>query len=159
MAAGFSAAGRSQDTHDSSSGVTAMGTMVSEDVLTASPRAPREFYGRSSAVSFLKEAYGPLGSTSPRNGNAVRQEEARVHQTRDIFAAYSNLEKFHLPPRPVADHFVQRYFERVYYLYPFFDRGAFEAAYQRLWQPGNPPTNNNNTAIEPNLGVGSYPRR
>lgn len=138
------------DLRETASGVTAMGTMLSEDVLNGSLERSRNFYGGSSAVSFLKEACGPIGPQSPNIPPQVRGQ-----QPPDVLSAYSNLAKYPLPPRAVADHLVQKYFERVYYLYPFFDREAFDSAYQCLWQSGNEA--GTDPKLYHGLGLGSSP--
>ena len=47
---------------------------------------------------------------------------------------FTDVDRFALPPRALGDHLIQRFFSRIFYQYPFFDREAFEHAYQRLWQ-------------------------
>ncbi|KAH6894647.1 fungal-specific transcription factor domain-containing protein [Thelonectria olida] len=135
------------DAAESMSGVTAMGTMLSEDLLTGSIKESQHFFGGSSAVSFLKEACGPINSQSPS------RPRAREEPVANVLSAYSNLHNFPIPPRPLADHLIQKYFERIYYLYPFFDRETFETAYQSLWQTGSQTIHN----PKPNqsLGLGS----
>jgi hypothetical protein len=135
------------DAAESTSGVTAMGTMLSEDLLNGNTKESQHFFGGSSTVSFLKEACGPIDS--PAQGLPRGREQPVVN----VPSAYSNFHNFPIPPRPLADHLVQRYFERIYYLYPFFDREPFEAAYRSLWQTGSEIIHN----PKPNqsLGLGS----
>ncbi|KAH8433310.1 fungal specific transcription factor domain-containing protein [Aspergillus melleus] len=45
------------------------------------------------------------------------------------------MEAFALPPRDLADHLLGCFWERVYCLYPFFDRQSFQQAYENLWAP------------------------
>lgn len=60
------------DAAESMSGVTAMGTMLSEDLLDGSFRESQHFFGGSCTVSFLKEACHPMGSQSTAQSQ-VRQ--------------------------------------------------------------------------------------
>ncbi|CAK7240023.1 MAG: hypothetical protein STHCBS139747_001458 [Sporothrix thermara] len=175
---------------ENATGVTAMGTVLSEEDLE-NEGAVDSFYGRSSAASFLKEAASTLpqwqsgsGSTrstptpAPRAGGhsffSIRGSSANSSgrqaqipatsspQTSGISSApalrFSDVDRFALPPRALADHFIQRFFSRVFYQYPFFDREAFQHAYQTLWQSDDPETRAR-TATEQRkfdgLGLGS----
>ncbi|KAJ4317239.1 hypothetical protein N0V84_007458 [Fusarium piperis] len=110
--------------------VTAMGTTTDEEDIGQCHDTTQAFYGSSSAASFLKEACvtvnPPLSSQTSRNSHAATVEPSSL---------YSGIEKLVLPPRPLADHLKERYFQQVYYLYPFFDKEAFEHAYESLWLP------------------------
>ncbi|KAJ0163186.1 Baeyer-Villiger monooxygenase, partial [Colletotrichum tanaceti] len=123
--------------------VTAMGTIFAEDDLDDSPDKPeKDFYGSSSAVSFLKEALkeayysatNPLPSRAESSSVMFKshQQTALGIGERATFADFNN---FLLPPRPFADHLIQVYFRRIHYLYPVFHRPAFEHAYESLWRP------------------------
>ncbi|KAJ0300685.1 hypothetical protein COL516b_008256 [Colletotrichum fioriniae] len=118
--------------------VTAMGTILAEDDLEDSPNNPAEpdFYGSSSAVAFLKEAYSAMKSVPARVQSST---PFRTQQALPSFSTpsslYADFDKFLLPPRPFADYLLQLYFQRVHYLYPVFHRPAFERAYESLWQP------------------------
>ncbi|KAJ9137102.1 Fungal specific transcription factor domain containing protein [Pleurostoma richardsiae] len=122
------------DASENASGVTAMGTVLSEEDLSGSTHAAGDFYGQSSAASFLKEACGWQEPDSfSKQPSQVPPDPSRGA----ALSRFANLDKFALPPRALADHFLQRYWQRVYYLYPFFDRAAFEHAYRSLWQADN----------------------
>ncbi|KAI5463055.1 fungal-specific transcription factor domain-containing protein [Mariannaea sp. PMI_226] len=117
--------------------VTAMGTTTSEEAIEQCRGTSQGFYGLSSAASFLKDAYGTVkpswsGQTS---GNPQTTPTSRSS------LLFNSIEKFVLPPRALADHLIERYFQRVYYLYPIFDREAFEHAYESLWQQSGRATN------------------
>ncbi|KAJ3542298.1 hypothetical protein NM208_g3405 [Fusarium decemcellulare] len=127
--------------------VTAMGTDTSEDDIGSSRDTSQAFYGSSSAASFLKEACGTVNTPLTRHafGNPPLS-------TTEPPSLYSGIEKLVLPPRSLADHLKERYFQRVYYLYPFFDREAFESAYESLWLPSAQASNTNDYR---GLGLGS----
>ncbi|KAK7436231.1 fungal specific transcription factor domain-containing protein [Colletotrichum acutatum] len=118
--------------------VTAMGTILAEDDLEDSPNnsAEPDFYGSSSAVAFLKEAYSAMNSVPARvqPPTPFRSQQAPPSLATSS-SLYADFDKFLLPPRPFADHLLQLYFQRVHYLYPVFHRPAFERAYESLWQP------------------------
>lgn len=46
---------------------------------------------------------------------------------------------FTLPPRMLADHLLKCFFDKIYILYPFFHRPAFEAAYRNVWRGEDDP--------------------
>ncbi|KAF9777967.1 hypothetical protein IL306_004297 [Fusarium sp. DS 682] len=110
--------------------VTAMGTTTSEEDIAQCRDTSQAFYGSSSAASFLKEACGT--ANPPLARQASRNPQAATSQPPSL---YNGIEKFILPPRHLADHLKERYFQRVYYLYPLFDKDAFEHAYESLWLP------------------------
>ncbi|RSL86269.1 hypothetical protein CEP51_002916 [Fusarium floridanum] len=125
-----SATNEGMESSSNSRRVTAMGTTTVEEEIGQSHDTTQAFYGSSSAASFLKEAYGtvnpPLSCQPSRNPQVVTLEPSSL---------FSGIEKLVLPPRPLADHLKERYFQQVYYLYPFFDKEAFEHVYQSLWLP------------------------
>jgi hypothetical protein len=118
-----------------------MGTVSSEDGLDGNLTLEDEFYGNSSAASFIREAYESFYSqdnsaTQPR---VWRAEGAIPRASIKAFQG-ARAAQFALPPRGLADHLVDRFFERVFYLYPVFHRPSFESAYRRLWEPATGPT-------------------
>ncbi|KAF5590998.1 transcription activator acu-15 [Fusarium subglutinans] len=113
--------------------VTAMGTTTSEED-TGLHRGTREgFYGSSSAASFLKETCGTAIPPSTHTTNPQTCTSQPTH-------LFGDVEKFALPPRRLADHLVERYFERIYWIYPVFDKQAFEHGYSSLWVPSGQTT-------------------
>ncbi|EXK25527.1 hypothetical protein FOXG_11942 [Fusarium oxysporum f. sp. lycopersici 4287] len=110
--------------------VTAMGTATSEEGIAQCRDTSQAFYGSSSAASFLNEACGTASPLLARQ--ASRHSQAATLQNPSVF---NGMEKFVLPPRALADHLKERYFKRAYYLYPIFDKDAFEHAYESLWLP------------------------
>ncbi|ERS99098.1 fungal specific transcription factor [Sporothrix schenckii 1099-18] len=157
---------------EDATGVTAMGTVLSEEDLEGEG-AIDSFYGRSSAASFLKEAASALpqrqnwsgASTSSGTGTtAATTSQSSFFAGRGPTSApspvrprphpppppppvmapptlsFTDVDRFTLPPRALGDHLIQRFFSRIFYQYPFFDREAFEHAYQRLWQVDDPAT-------------------
>ncbi|KAF5635755.1 transcription activator acu-15 [Fusarium sp. NRRL 52700] len=108
--------------------VTAMGTTTSEEDIEHHRDTREGFYGSSSAASFLKETCGTAIPPSNRQMNPQASTSQPTH-------LFSDVDKFALPPRRLADHLVERYFERIYWIYPVFDKQAFEHGYNSLWLP------------------------
>ncbi|CEJ60944.1 hypothetical protein PMG11_09498 [Penicillium brasilianum] len=121
--------------------VTAMGAISAGDdgECTDSPRD--QYYGNSSVASFMRLA----GDSIPIRSylQALKRMEGETPGTsyrdaglwRDINFPTTGLQfdDFSLPPRPLADHLLECYWDRVYCLYPFFHRPSFEQAYENLW--------------------------
>lgn len=121
--------------------VTAMGAISAGDdgECTDSPRD--QYYGNSSVASFMRLA----GDSIPIQSylQALKRMESDTPGTsyrdaglwRDINFPTTGLQfdDFSLPPRPLADHLLECYWNRVYCLYPIFHRPSFEQAYENLW--------------------------
>lgn len=121
--------------------VTAMGAISAGDdgECTDSPRD--QYYGNSSVASFMRLA----GDSIPIQSylQALKRMEGDTPGTsyrdaglwRDINFPTTGLQfdDFSLPPRPLADHLLECYWNRVYCLYPIFHRPSFEQAYENLW--------------------------
>ncbi|KAK0660802.1 fungal-specific transcription factor domain-containing protein [Cercophora samala] len=165
------------DSLENATRITAMGTVSAEhDVNQAFEETQDEFYGSSSAASFMKEAYGSVKPQPSSRGQGQGQGQVSCLPTLGTgssssssvlaFAAaaapkpdfgplnFLQPDRFALPPRNVADYLVGRFFDRVYWLYPFFHKPTFMHAYHQLWEspvrkgespPGGP---------EPGLGLG-----
>ncbi|KAH7210604.1 fungal-specific transcription factor domain-containing protein [Fusarium oxysporum] len=113
--------------------VTAMGTTTSEEDVGHHHETREGFYGSSSAASFLKETCGTAIPPSTHQSNPQTCASQPTH-------LFGDVDKFALPPRRLADHLVERYFERIYWIYPVFDKQAFEHGYNSLWLPSGQTT-------------------
>ncbi|KAJ5668927.1 hypothetical protein N7462_009997 [Penicillium macrosclerotiorum] len=121
--------------------VTAMGAIsVAEDgECTDSPR--HQYYGNSSVASFMRLAGEsmPIQSYMQALKRAGADTPGASYRDtglwRDINFPTLGLQfdDFSLPPRSLADHLLECYWDRVYCLYPFFHRPSFEQAYENLW--------------------------
>jgi hypothetical protein len=67
-----------------------------------------------------------------RLADSSHAEPAFNTKLQDTFTDY-RLDEFVMPPRALADHLLNCFFEKVYILYPFFHRPSFEAAYRNIW--------------------------
>ncbi|KAK3391371.1 fungal-specific transcription factor domain-containing protein [Sordaria brevicollis] len=138
------------------SAITAIGTVSTEQ-----DDATDDFYGSSSAASFMKEASNFVKSRTHRIPDVDMRPTQQLHFATDYNPLYSTrmqfaqADKFALPTRALADHLLKRYFERVYWLYPFFHKPTFERAYESLWTPANGQSTE--PLSPPGLGLGSAP--
>lgn len=122
---------------ESPSNVTAMGAMTGVDDNEYYPNQSAEYFGSSSTASLMSllsrnhekqsrhawvsRRQGPLNPTL--NGQDLNQSSLSAMQLEDLL----------LPPRALADHLLACFWDRVYCLYPFFDRRSFQNAYENLW--------------------------
>ncbi|QMW36524.1 hypothetical protein G4B84_012053, partial [Aspergillus flavus NRRL3357] len=63
---------------------------------------------------------------------------------------HAHLDGSLLPPRDLADHLLGCFWDRVYCLYPFFDRSSVQDAYEGLWVSDT----KDNKPSELNIGLG-----
>lgn len=149
------------DATESVAGVTAMGTVSTENDAYQEFDATNEFYGSSSAASFMKEA---CTSVKPHRQLALSAttRAARVPTLSVTFARsealghaqFAQADKFALPPRNLADHLLNQFWEKVYWLAPFFHKPTFLQAYESLWRPAHEQPSQPSL---PGLGLGSSP--
>ncbi|KAK4154105.1 fungal-specific transcription factor domain-containing protein [Chaetomidium leptoderma] len=147
------------DATESTASVTAMGTVLTDHDACQTFDAANEFYGSSSAASFMKDA---RTSVKPRrqphseaNATNVRAFSASFATSESLVnAQFAQADKFALPPRNLADHLLSRFWERVYWLYPLFDKATFLQAYESLWRPTHEQPTEHSL---PGLGLGSTP--
>ncbi|KAL1953096.1 hypothetical protein VTO42DRAFT_3597 [Malbranchea cinnamomea] len=149
------------------SNVTAMGAILSPEDGVRTTSTTEEFYGSSSTASFMRLARQFMASQP--HTEAFKQPEVveggrHSEQTPCSNANPSKLhafwkvsprfayEDYSLPPRPLADHLLECYWERVYCLYPFFHRSSFQAAYENLWKSN---ADRKNPLPDLNIGLGS----
>ncbi|KAL1843954.1 hypothetical protein VTJ49DRAFT_6358 [Mycothermus thermophilus] len=145
------------DATESAASVTAMGTVSTEHDVCQAFETANEFYGSSSAASFMKEA---CTSVKPHRAPPGDSTAGRVPGFSASFAPpgpsrvpqFSQAGRFVLPPRSLADHLLTRFFERVYWLHPFFHKPTFLQAYESLWRPAHELPEERPS---PGLGLGS----
>ncbi|KAJ5555996.1 hypothetical protein N7513_003638 [Penicillium frequentans] len=125
---------------DSASHVTGMGALInaSGDGSSSSQRA--QYFGSSSTASLMDflahdtEQQGHREMVAPQRSSpykAIGESQLWSRDTPSV--AQSN--DFVLPPRDFADHLLGCFWDRVYCMYPFFDRSSFQKAYENLWMP------------------------
>ncbi|KAL2817920.1 fungal-specific transcription factor domain-containing protein [Aspergillus cavernicola] len=109
--------------------VTGMGQITAPAGGPRRQSARFQFYGSSSTASLMRFAWQSMPSRSA-TGSHTEPVFTRLQDTTTDY----RFDDFALPPRTLADHLVTCFFDKVYILYPFFHRPAFEAAYQNLWR-------------------------
>lgn len=109
--------------------VTGMGQITAPAAEGQRRSARFQFYGRSSNASLMRFACQSMPS---RPISGLRAEPV-FSGLRDTPTDYG-FDDFALPPRMLADHLLKCFFDKVYILYPFFHRPAFEAAYKNIWR-------------------------
>jgi hypothetical protein len=122
--------------------VTAMGaiSVAEDDTGTDSPRE-QQYYGNSSVASFMRLAGESMPLQSYMSALRVSKNESSrpQHSDRGIWRDLGHpsvdlrFDDFSLPPRSLADHLLECYWDRVHCLFPFFHRPSFEQAYENLW--------------------------
>lgn len=141
------------------SNITAMGFI---DPVQERPFSrTNEYFGSSSTASLMRL----LARGSVRGSKSVRNSPSRHAPGTSQFNTTSNIslpeveptqphhiDSLLLPPRDLADHLLECFWDRIYSLYPFFDRQSFQDAYENLWLPRNQPGKQLN---ELNIGLGS----
>ncbi|KAJ5824499.1 hypothetical protein N7447_006839 [Penicillium robsamsonii] len=121
--------------------VTAMGAIsVAEDGPSTNSPQEQQYYGNSSVASFMRLAGESIPLQSYMSALRDSKNEPRSqgpdtgiwrdlgHPTVDL-----RFDDFSLPPRSLADHLLECYWDRVHCLFPFFHRPSFEQAYENLW--------------------------
>ncbi|KAJ5383226.1 fungal specific transcription factor [Penicillium concentricum] len=109
--------------------VTGMGQITAPAAEGRRRSARFQFYGSSSTASFMRFAWQSMPSR-PISGSTAQPVYSRLQDTSTKY----RFDDFALPPRMLADHLLKCFFDKVYILYPFFHRPAFEAAYRNLWR-------------------------
>ncbi|KAI0449576.1 fungal-specific transcription factor domain-containing protein [Xylaria acuta] len=137
-----------------------MGTVDYEGDVSPDAADAVMFYGDSSAASFMRQvvetADSPAGAVhhqvaavSSRDGGQMWQRRGDQQYIKHVFC-----EEYSLPLRSLTDHLLSCFWGNVYYIYPIFDRPAFERAYRALWEPQNQQSN---TPSSLNIGISTSP--
>ncbi|KAK2599993.1 hypothetical protein QQS21_005295 [Conoideocrella luteorostrata] len=136
-------------TAEPNSSVSAMGTVITDDDVSVS----EDFYGSSSTASFLKETFDSMKDKDRSFGSLPRRVAGRDWRRDSSYFVPSH--QFSLPPRDLADHLVQTFRDKVYYMYPFFHFPSFQTAYESLWKSHVEPKRSSRPPS--GLGLGCYP--
>lgn len=118
-------------------GITAMGTIDSDDALSKLWDTNRNFYGGSSAALFLHDVCSTIGLRPAQRPPATNPPAGQSQAASASKQSIAHVANFQLPPRALADHLLECYIDRVYYLYPYFHLPAFRSAYNNLWLPAD----------------------
>ncbi|CAI7634969.1 unnamed protein product [Penicillium bialowiezense] len=128
--------------------VTAMGaiSVAEDDPGTDSPRE-QQYYGNSSVASFMRLAgesmplQSYMSALRENKNDSSRAQGPETGLWRDLGHPSVDLrfDDFSLPPRSLADHLLECYWDRVHCLFSFFHRPSFEQAYENLWGSNKSP--------------------
>lgn len=134
---------RPSPSHNSHGHVTAMGAISAAEDGDGADSPREQYYGNSSAASFMRLARDSMPIRSYMQAMRRAESDTSGPSTNDTglwldintssTPSGFGFEDFSLPPRPLADHLLECYWERVHCLYPFFHRPSFEQAYENLW--------------------------
>ncbi|KAJ5571716.1 hypothetical protein N7535_005376 [Penicillium sp. DV-2018c] len=118
-------------------------------------------HGNVTAMGAISVAEDDPGTDSPGNRTlrASKNESSRPKNAdrgvwRDLGhpSVDFRFDDFSLPPRSLADHLLECYWDRVHCLFPFFHRPSFEQAYENLWGSEKAPKP---PLPQLNIGLGS----
>lgn len=108
------------------------------------PSESREFFGSSSAGSFMRQMQHAIDSKMGVSSKGADFDmTGRSRSGRPVAKATlprKSAIEYVLPPRKTADELADAYWELVYPLYPFLDRLSFETAYESIWTGANTTT-------------------
>ncbi|EAW16916.1 putative transcription factor [Aspergillus fischeri NRRL 181] len=109
--------------------ITGMGQITAPAAEGRRRSAKFQFYGSSSTASLMRFAWQSMPSR-PINGSRAEPAFSPLEDTSKDY----RFDDFALQPRTLADHLLKCFFDKVYILYSFFHRPAFEGAYRNVWQ-------------------------
>ncbi|KAK6460358.1 putative transcriptional regulatory protein [Scheffersomyces coipomensis] len=97
-------------------------------------RKDKGFFGRSAAISFMKELSWAVDE-APRGQDEedTDNEKSNYSMSRNDKTSVTRKADIVVPPRSVADKYVRNYFDYAYTLYPFVHRPTFMASYEDIW--------------------------
>ncbi|ANB14628.1 Asg1p [Sugiyamaella lignohabitans] len=116
----------------------------------------QDFYGSSSAMSFMKLVEAAVnagkGNSNMRANESEGSKNFAPHKYKMAYSCAPSYltggsakeEDWVVPPRRLADHYVQSYFTYVYSLYPFIHQTSFMTAYNSVWVSDSEQTDTNN---------------
>lgn len=140
---------------DSPSTITGMGAMTTVHDNNQVSSQNSEYFGGSSAASLMCLLAGGQRQWSRHAWASQKIPPLDPVSDRQIGGAgmtsWAQMEGFVLPPRDLADHLLDCFWERVFCLYPFFDRQSFQRAYENLWVPKSQVTHD---LTDLNVGLG-----
>lgn len=122
---------------ESPSNITGMGAMTNGNGYEQFQSQNAEYFGSSSAASLMS-----LLTRDTRQQNRHAWALQKIPPP-DVIGdsqfwgrktpSLAQVEDSLLPPRHLADHLLECFWDRVYCLHPFFDRCSFQQAYENLW--------------------------
>lgn len=135
--------------------ISGMGSMTAVHDNNQTPSQNSEYFGGSSAASLMC-----LLASGQTQGDHHRWASQKIPPLETVCesnirgtagTSWPQMGDFVLPPRDLADHLLDCFWDRVFCLYPFFDRQSFQQAYENLWMPKSQGTHD---LTELNIGLG-----
>lgn len=123
---------------DSPSHVTGMGAMITAHDNETFSSQNAQYFGSSSTASLMSLLAHPAKHSSRGMGPKSNPSHSPIGEFQIWSQGTPLLAKsdaFVLPPRDFSDHLLGCFWDRVYCIYPFFDRRSFQEAYENLWMP------------------------
>ena len=111
-------------------------TLDAEETHGGSGSGSDRYYGSSSAVSFLQQAYDTVAGESPSSTTVISQKSGggpRGHFSDEPVCAGRGKDQFSPLPRLFMDPIMDFYWDKLYHVYPFIHKPTFMQAYQQLW--------------------------
>jgi hypothetical protein len=114
-----------------SSDVDAMGAASS----FGHPRLSKDsYFGYSSTSTLMEQVLKAIGDGNDSSEAVSSTSSLPIGIDNALFEAdFAGPENFSLFPRPVTDFLLNRYWDKVYTLYPFIHKPTFMQSYERLW--------------------------
>ncbi|PWY95391.1 hypothetical protein BO94DRAFT_571971 [Aspergillus sclerotioniger CBS 115572] len=116
---------------DSPGHVTTMGQISTPGGALAVPTPVREYYGSSSTASLMRFARVSIPWQSSASSAGIGSAHYQFYESPNT---QYRMNDFSLPPRSLADHLLDCFWEHIACIYPFFDQPTFEMAYDNLWK-------------------------
>lgn len=137
--------------------VNAMGAMLTGNAPL--PNRAGELYGRSS-VAFLMQEVSNQGRETPVESRPSAQTNSLAHPAvrRQFkrFAGSSLHAQVALPPRKMAEKFLDSYFRNHHIFYPWIHSTTFRKEAQALWTNEDRDFTDPEGSSEPNIGLGGH---
>ncbi|OGM48186.1 hypothetical protein ABOM_002100 [Aspergillus bombycis] len=126
--------------------------LTETEIYPSTPFEPHSNVTGMGAISSADESERPTSRHNNSqhlrtNPESITSKEEMSSFTQGAGAPQSKfqVDELLLPPRDLADHLLDCFWDRIYCLYPFFHRQSFQDAYDNLWigreQPTKPLSN------------------
>ncbi|KAI9159141.1 Sorbicillinoid biosynthetic cluster transcription factor 2 [Paramyrothecium foliicola] len=100
---------------------------------TEDPLASKEFFGRSSASSFVRQVSSVIESPTANNDHDVLPEQFSRTENAQSSEPIDHRD-YLLPPRRYADSLLNAYYDLVWAVFPILDRTVLQKCYEGCWQ-------------------------
>ncbi|KAJ5558513.1 hypothetical protein N7535_008728 [Penicillium sp. DV-2018c] len=117
---------------------TAMG--LASESRSDTPERGQQFLGDSSVVFFLEQIADPSETDVEKTSSVTTTlcgniNTSTIYSSRTMEPPRLEINSEELPPRQLADHLLNCYFDKIHSLYPFVHKNSFSRAYKLIWSP------------------------